>query len=173
MCFFPLHLASITPYLAGPLKIWGISCCLTLINGPHLYQLKQRGGGVAAQIQTRWLWNFTFWIVDKAPEVTKAELYQGKVIMDYINSCIKGFLHIYLDVKGLRKKSKLQIIYKCFYCCWIKKNKTPSSKQHFICVSSVVRQYGKIWHACVWKLTGWMLRVCVLGIWEMPGHREP
>lgn len=43
--FFLLHLASIPPLIAGPLKIWGISCCLTLINGPHLYQLKQGGGG--------------------------------------------------------------------------------------------------------------------------------
>lgn len=30
-----------------------------------------------------------------------------------------GFIHIYLDVKGLRKKLKLQIIYRCTYSCWI------------------------------------------------------
>lgn len=51
--------------IAGPLKIWGISCCLTLINAQHLYQPKERdgrreggdgdggvgGGGVANRLQ--------------------------------------------------------------------------------------------------------------------------
>lgn len=43
--FFLLCFVSMLPLIAGPLKIWGISCCLTLINGPHLYQLKWGGGG--------------------------------------------------------------------------------------------------------------------------------
>lgn len=47
---------------SGPPKIQGISCCLALINSPHLYLLKPnrakktREWGDFGQIKTRWDW---------------------------------------------------------------------------------------------------------------------
>lgn len=43
--WFSRRPASVPSLRAGPLKIWGISCCLTLINAQHLYQPKRRTAG--------------------------------------------------------------------------------------------------------------------------------
>lgn len=78
---------------------------------------------MAAQIETRWLWNFVFSIEAEETEVRRDDLYEGKVIIVHITSCSKVLRQTYFNVKCARNEPRLTIICRCIYSC-------PKKKKH-------------------------------------------
>lgn len=183
-----LVVSSVPPLTAGPLKIWGISSCLTLINVPHLYQLKRRKGcqGECTQIESRWLWNSKLWSEAKEKGSKGTGLRQHHAVKDQKRMKEKHSLTYFIKYSGqiwnvrlwfvtfliqtyrlvlkilmlVNPKIITHICLQLFLLCWIIKHHWSEQQvnlcRHAASFLSVVKQYGKTWHGCVWKLAAWM-----------------